>query len=70
MTYISKEELESAIASDRTVGVSWSKFHNQCFLDIITEGRMGYSDANLNEACPQVRPLDANEFLQKWWVET
>lgn len=69
MTYESKEELETIIANDRTEGWSVPKFLAQCSLEIITKGSMGYTGRNINDSCPHVHPMGAEEFLKKWWAK-
>lgn len=29
--------------------------------------RWGFADANLNKLCPDVKPMNIEEFLKKWW---
>ena len=67
VAYPSAEDLRKTITSHPILPFSVERLWAQCYLDIITEGSLGYEGANLNELCPGVRPMGIEEFLKKWW---
>ena len=77
MTYQSEEQLVQIIAArnalpkqqhhERYGAIDGEKFLAQCWLEVLRGNPFGYEGKNLNELCPQVRPMTIAEFLKKWW---
>ncbi|THH02697.1 hypothetical protein EW026_g233 [Hermanssonia centrifuga] len=45
----------------------FTNFLGQILIEIVESGRFHFSDPNLNKLCPEVKPTNVEEFLQKWW---
>ena len=76
MTYLSEEQLVQTIAARNALpkqhheqygDMDPEKFLAQCWLEALRGDIFGYEGKNLNEFCPQVRPMTIAEFVKKWW---
>lgn len=46
-----------------------TNFYPQLLAEMARTDRFSYADANLNELCPQVKPMKIEEFLRTWWTK-
>ena len=51
----------------RFAAFDFEKFIHEWYLEFIRSNPIGYEGKNLNELCPQVKPMGVKEFLQTWW---
>lgn len=65
VTYVPIKELESRLATNKRNGVT--NFGLELITEIGRTDRFGFADANLNDLCPQVKPMTIEQFLRKWW---
>ena len=69
VTYHPIEEFEAMIAANPS---SFTKnFHLQYAAEYArpesVRRRLDWQEANLNELCPEVKPMGLEEFLRTWW---
>ena len=67
VTYLSEEQLMKTIAERADKKLDIQKMFAQWWLEVLRDNPAGYEGKNLNELCPQVQPVDIEEFLRKWW---
>jgi hypothetical protein len=69
VTYLTEEDVRQTIIAHSEATFSMEKAIAQSFLEIVTKNRLGYEGMSLHQACPHVRPMGIEEFLEKWWGE-
>ncbi|GJE87286.1 aromatic alcohol reductase [Phanerochaete sordida] len=77
VTYLSEEQIlaklrnrenPNAVHPDaKFAAFDFEKFIYEWYLEIVRSNVTGYEGKNLNELCPQVKPVSVKEFLQMWW---
>lgn len=65
VTYISMETLDEHVAQ-RTSDIVKNSYW-QVMREIARKDRYSYTDTNLNDLCPWVKPMGIEKFLKKWW---
>jgi hypothetical protein len=57
-------DIEQAAAA---LKFSREKFFGQWNLRIVKENFLGFQGSNLNALCPQIQPMNIEDYLKEWW---
>lgn len=67
VSYVSLETMKKRLDELRDPSDIAALVQTQFCIEMVASDRLGSPDANLNDLCPQVKPMGIEEFLQKWW---
>ena len=77
VTYVPEEQILAKINSSELgtlkhpdaqfAAFDLEKFLHQWLLECLRDNHVGFEGKNLNELCPEVRPMGVAEFLRTWW---
>lgn len=67
VSYVSLETMQKRLDELRDPSDIAALVETQFCIEMVASDRLGSPDANLNDLCPEVKPMGIEEFLQKWW---
>ena len=65
VTYTPVEEIKKNMVPEESSPIV--HFTQQTLVSLVETNRIAFDDANLNQLCPQVKPVEIKEFLETWW---